>query len=81
MTTARLRCQWEHTASILAQQVNMNRKRGRRLIQPRELMPALLRPARRRRRQPKLTEQQFLRTLRLLIPPGMKVHGEQPGRN
>jgi hypothetical protein len=81
MTTARLRCQWEQTASILAQQVNMHRKRGRRLTQPRELMPALLRPARRRRRQPKLSEAQFLRTLRLLIPPGMKVNGGYPGGN
>jgi hypothetical protein len=60
----------------MAQQVNMHRKRGRRLIQPRELMPASLQPTRRRRRQPKLSEAQFLRTLRLLIPPGMKLHGE-----
>lgn len=81
MTTARLRCQWEHTACLMAQQLNIHRKRGRRLIQPRELMPAWLRPPRRRRRQPKLSEAQFLRTLKLLIPPGMKVNGEYPGSN
>jgi hypothetical protein len=80
MTRAHLRAAWETTAALMAQQSNLHRKKGARLTTPREIMPPALRAPRTRRRQPRLTNEQFCRTLRLLIPPGMSFNGE-PSRN